>query len=92
MNNLSLLAKSYFKLLNWKEYDHSNTTNTDVENDELVAELENHLKNNFWDCECLSHYIHDKKHIECPICGAEQDDMPDSIISEMVDPETVGNV
>lgn len=36
---------------------------------------------NYWDCECDGHvskYIHNKSVKQCPVCKAEQDEMPDS--------------
>jgi rubrerythrin len=43
----------------------------------------------FWDCECKEHYIHGKQDARCPVCGAERDDMPDSIVREVVQALTV---
>lgn len=39
----------------------------------------------FWDCDCKNNYIHSKQIRVCPICGAHEDERPDSIISEVVD-------
>jgi hypothetical protein len=38
---------------------------------------------NFWDCECGRNYIHSKSKLKCEICGADQEDMPDSIQDEI---------
>lgn len=41
------------------------------------------LDNRYWDCECENHYIHPKTVETCAICGAEQDEQPDSIAQEV---------
>jgi hypothetical protein len=38
---------------------------------------------NFWDCECEEDYIHPKSETSCNICGAEADESPDSISTEV---------
>ena len=39
---------------------------------------------NFWDCECDTFYIHNKSVTRCcPVCGAHEEDMPDSHQSEI---------
>jgi hypothetical protein len=38
----------------------------------------------FWDCECESHYIHNKcDRLTCPKCGAEAETQPDSRVNEI---------
>jgi len=38
----------------------------------------------FWDCACEKHYIHAKVvDIHCPLCGADEDEYPDSRASEI---------
>lgn len=37
----------------------------------------------YWDCECEEEYIHPKTEKECPICGAEKDEQPDSRVEEL---------
>lgn len=37
----------------------------------------------FWDCECDTEYIHTKQISECSVCGAKQEDQPDSFKSEV---------
>ena len=39
----------------------------------------------FWDCNCKHNYIHPKEQTVCQICGADADEQPDSMISEVVD-------
>lgn len=39
----------------------------------------------FWDCECDEKYIHSKTQIECPVCGARADEMPDSRRDEILE-------
>jgi len=36
------------------------------------------LINEFWDCECEHNYIQPKSRLACPVCGATQDEQPDS--------------
>lgn len=44
------------------------------------------LNNRYWDCECKSHYIHEKANeLVCPVCGAVEDEMPDSRAEEVED-------
>jgi len=40
---------------------------------------------NYWDCECEHNYIHPKSKDYCAICGAVQDDQPDSHEDEVVE-------
>ena len=37
----------------------------------------------FWDCECSSSYIKSIDIQFCPICGAEQDEQPSSLVVEV---------
>lgn len=37
----------------------------------------------FWDCECEENFMHSKKIPDCLICGARQEDQPDSRVSEV---------
>jgi len=38
----------------------------------------------YWDCECKDHYIHKKTdRLECSVCGATQDEQPDSRVEEI---------
>lgn len=37
----------------------------------------------YWDCECISNYIHPKSQPKCDWCGCEQDEMPDSRVDEV---------
>ncbi len=41
----------------------------------------------FWDCECEEDYIHPKERAggRCSLCGAYEDDQPDSLIKEVDD-------
>ena len=36
------------------------------------------LNEDYWDCECDRRYIHKKSCPECPYCGAQQEEQPDS--------------
>lgn len=38
---------------------------------------------NYWDCECQHFFIHPKGMESCPICGAHQDDQPNSRVAEI---------
>ncbi len=38
---------------------------------------------NFWDCECEKNHIHPKSLKICPICKSDQEEMPDSIRTEI---------
>lgn len=44
---------------------------------------------NYWDCECKSHYIHPKTTLICPRCGADQEEMPDARINELFQADTM---
>jgi NADH pyrophosphatase NudC (nudix superfamily) len=38
----------------------------------------------YWDCNCLSSYIHHKKDRRfCPACGAHEEEQPDSLSDEV---------
>jgi hypothetical protein len=37
----------------------------------------------FWDCECIEDYIHPKHETVCGRCHAQQEDSPDSRVSEL---------
>jgi len=37
----------------------------------------------YWDCECRENYIHRKTIPDCMICGARQEDQPDSLEEEV---------
>lgn len=39
----------------------------------------------FWDCECLTNYIHSNNDLLCPICNAFKHDQPNSRIDELID-------
>lgn len=40
---------------------------------------------NFWDCECVDDYIHDKKkELTCKVCGALEENQPDSDEAEIL--------
>tara|TARA_R110000782_G_scaffold39956_2_gene92419 strand:+ start:88 stop:243 length:156 start_codon:yes stop_codon:yes gene_type:complete len=41
------------------------------------------LNENYWDCECVSNFIHTKKKIECNRCKALADEQPDSRQNEI---------
>lgn len=39
----------------------------------------------FWDCECIDGYIHDKKkELTCCVCGAVEENQPDSDEAEIL--------
>lgn len=38
---------------------------------------------NYWDCECEHNYIHSKREKECLICGAIENEQPDSRQNEI---------
>lgn len=38
---------------------------------------------NYWDCSCKENYIHPKVEMKCYVCGALQEDMPDSRSNEV---------
>ena len=38
----------------------------------------------FWDCNCVSDYIHPKTERTCSKCGAVHEDQPDSHIEEAI--------
>jgi hypothetical protein len=39
----------------------------------------------YWDCECQENYIHKKTvTLHCPICGCNEEDMPDSMLTEVI--------
>lgn len=37
----------------------------------------------YWDCECDQHYIHFRIIDHCPLCGAYQDESPNSRVNEI---------
>jgi len=39
----------------------------------------------YWNCTCADKYIHKIEIDKCTICGAERDDMPDSLLLEVAD-------
>ena len=42
----------------------------------------------YWDCECDQNYIHAKaKTLVCHVCGATEDESPDSRVNELKDYE-----
>jgi hypothetical protein len=41
------------------------------------------LNKNYWDCECLSDYIHSKKELKCSKCNSLADEQPDSRQNEI---------
>ena len=41
------------------------------------------LNENYWDCECLSNYIHSKKELKCSKCNSLADEQPDSRQNEI---------
>lgn len=52
------------------------TTNQSFPNEIVTNDL-------YWDCECDAHYIHPKSDWNCPRCGVDQTDMPDSRVDEI---------
>lgn len=38
----------------------------------------------FWDCECGADFIHPAAQPQCPNCGADRDDQPDSRVPEVL--------
>lgn len=54
--------------------------NGEIEDNALAPTLDEQ----YWDCECERHYIHLKKNrTECPVCGASEENQPDSRITEI---------
>lgn len=50
------------------------------------------LNEKYWDCECEGHYIHAKAdRLVCPVCGAEEENQPDSRENELTLPNTLFN-
>jgi len=47
------------------------------------TDLENLFSEDFFDCECETHYIHSKDDDNCIKCGANKEDQPDSIMAEI---------
>ena len=48
---------------------------------EMVKQFTN---DDYWDCECEHNYIHAKTDLPvCPVCGAKEEDSPDSMTSEV---------
>ena len=41
------------------------------------------LNLNYWDCECEDNYIHRIDDLECPKCGALQNESPNSRANEV---------
>jgi len=42
------------------------------------------LTDEYWDCECEKNFIHLRSQESCPVCKAEQEDQPDSRVSEVL--------
>lgn len=42
------------------------------------------LTDEYWDCECEKGFIHRRSQESCPVCKAEQEDQPDSRVSEVL--------
>lgn len=40
-------------------------------------------RDDYWDCECETNYIHPKTQRTCSICNVNADDQPDSIAREV---------
>ena len=38
----------------------------------------------YWDCECEHNYIRHKSEKSCLLCGAQEEDMPDSRVREVI--------
>jgi hypothetical protein len=38
-----------------------------------------------WDCNCTHHYIQPRSKAKCELCQSEQDEAPDSMVSEVAD-------
>ena len=38
----------------------------------------------FWDCECDNDYIHRKNDESCPVCTCSREEMPDSMLVEVL--------
>jgi len=43
----------------------------------------------FWDCECHEYYIHPRNEPVCKSCGCSKEDMPDSMLREVIRQELV---
>ena len=43
----------------------------------------------FWDCECRDNYIHPKDELACKECGCKAEDMPDSMLREVIRNELI---
>jgi hypothetical protein len=41
------------------------------------------LNERYWDCECVRGYIHSKTEKTCSVCGATEEEQPDSHQSEI---------
>ena len=42
-----------------------------------------HTNPNYWDCECVTDYVHLKSEDNCPVCGSYAEDQPDSRSDEV---------
>ena len=42
------------------------------------------LSLNYWDCECVHHYIHPNCVYTCELCGSLQDEQPPSRVTEVI--------
>lgn len=49
---------------------------------ENIGDIE--LTDVYWDCECEKDYIHLRSQESCPVCKAEQEDQPNSRVSEVL--------
>lgn len=58
--------------------------NDDAQPTQQKGDLSIELDEKYWDCECEHHYIHAKAdRLTCPVCGAEEENQPDSRVNEI---------
>jgi hypothetical protein len=50
---------------------------------ETVGDLT--LACDYWDCDCEENYIHPMTEKHCPLCGSDEDDMPNSMANEVAE-------
>jgi rubrerythrin len=48
-----------------------------------MLKVKPYTNDKYWDCNCVLNYIHSKNVKDCPICGATEEEQPDSIQSEI---------
>ena len=46
----------------------------------------------YWDCECMTSYIHSKKYTDCSTCGANKEEAPDSRVVEISIAKELGQI